>query len=52
MSDDPSALTDKELEAATGGGVDAFARLGDIKGESTDKDSTAVSRNLAGVLKS
>ena len=35
VSDDPSALTDKDLEAVTGGAINPFL-LGDIKGESGD----------------
>jgi bacteriocin-like protein len=53
MSDEPSALTEKELETVTGGvgGINPFL-VGDIKGESDDRDPTVVSRNLVGVLKS
>jgi len=51
MSDEPSALTETELEAVTGGGFNQFANFGDIKGESTDKDSTVVVRNFVSVRK-
>jgi bacteriocin-like protein len=51
MSDEPSALTEKELEAVTGGAVDRFANIGDIKGESTDDDSTVGVRYFVGVRK-
>ena len=51
MSDDPSALTEKELEAVTGGGGDRFANFGDIKGESTDDGSTVGVRYFVGVHK-